>query len=258
MAICKILTSEDKIAQIADEWRRIQKEIGLAPFTEYDFAMAWWSSIGKPSGAKIMVVAVYEKEELVGVIPFSIRKKYGVRILRLIGHEVFYYRNFLVKEPSLMPFIWQTIFEQKLFDFADIKNIHKGTEEDKFLDGRIIKVHSSEVFYCEDLDYPIDEFMMRYSKSFRRKIRKTQNYIDKNDDLEIDYCRGEPVPQDVVEFLVNRKTQWTKERGKRGVFNENDPMGFYRKIIKISAETGKILLYKNIGGNRKNTSLLDA
>lgn len=243
MAVCKILTSEEEVAGIADAWRGLQKDIGLAPFTGYEWGMAWWHSIGKPSGAKMLVVACYEKDELVGLIPFSIRIKYGVRVLRLLGHEVYYYRNFLVKEPSLMPFIWQTVFEDKSFDFADIKNIHEDTEEKSFFDARMVKIHTSNVYYNDSLGSQRDEFMKLYSKSFRRKIRRTQKYIDDNTNLEIDYCRGEPVPEDVVDFLVRRKKEWTEERGKRGLFDESDPLTFYREIIQIAAQAGKILLY---------------
>lgn len=243
MAVCKILTSEEEVISIADAWHSLQEAVGLAPFTDYSWAMAWWHKIGKPSGADLMVVACYEKDELVGIIPFSIRKKYGARILRLIGHEVYYYRNFLVKEPSLMPFIWETVLEQSCFDYAEIKNIHKDTEEDRFLEARAIFDHSSEVYHCEDLGEKRDDFVRRYSRSFRRKLRRTQKYVDDNPDLVLDYCRGEPVPQDVIDFLVNRKTEWAQERGKRGIFSEKDPLGFYTEMIQLAAKSGTLLLF---------------
>lgn len=243
MAVCKVLTSEEELAEIAEAWRNLQTEVGLSPFTAYNWAMAWWDAIGRPSGAKLMVVACFEKDELMGLIPFSIRKKYGVRVLRLLGHEVYYYRNFLVKEPSLMPFIWQTVLEQKGYDFANIKNIHKETEEDLFFETRAKRVSASEVYYSGDLGAQRDEFMERYSKSFRRKIRRTQTLVQSTYGLEVDYCRGEPVPEDVIDFMIRRKKAWTKERNKRGIFDEMDPASLYKEIVKISAREGKILLY---------------
>ncbi len=242
MAVCKILTSEEDIAALATQWEALQQDVGAAPFTGYSWAMAWWRFIGKPSGAKLMIVAAYEKETLVGLLPFSIRKKHGVRILRLLGHEVYYYRNFLVKESTLLPFIWETALAQPCYDFANIKNIHQGSEEDHFFSGRAHKINEGQVFHCADLGQQRDEFMKRYSRSFRRKIRRTQKLLDTMPELELDYCRGEPVPDDVVEFLVRRKKEWTIERGKRGIFDEEDPLSFYRELINISAKEGRILL----------------
>ena len=243
MAVCKVFTSEEDVTKLAEGWQALQEDVGIAPFTGYDWAMAWWRTVGKSAGAKLMVVAAFEKDELIGVIPFSIRKKHGVRVLRLLGHEVYYYRSFLVREPTLMPLIWQTALEQKYFDAANIKNIHDETEEHRFLGSRANLVRTNKVYHCEDLGLSREDMLMVIAKRLRQKLRSTHRKIEQDPDLELHYCRAEPVPQDVIDFLVERKTIWAADKKKRGVFDEKDPKAFYNEVITMNAKKGSLLLY---------------
>ncbi|MGE4351886.1 MAG: hypothetical protein AB7E52_06830, partial [Bdellovibrionales bacterium] len=149
MSVCSLLTSEDDVTLLASAWRDLQQRIGLAPFTDYDWAKVWWDTIGKSAGAELYVVACHEGDRLVGVIPFTVRITRGVRILRLLGHEAYYYRNFLIEDPAYVVPMWETVLESPIYDFANIKNVHAGTVEDAFFAARAFRMDQSRVFYCE-------------------------------------------------------------------------------------------------------------
>ena len=83
MIVCNQLTDEGEISALSKEWEELHTCMALSPFSSYAWAMAWWNHIGKPSGGTLMVVTCRDNGKLVGVVPFSIRRKGNVRILRL-------------------------------------------------------------------------------------------------------------------------------------------------------------------------------
>lgn len=243
MVSCRILTSEQDIEVLAPAWREIHERLGLSPFTDYDWAMAWWRLIGQPSGASLFVVACFEEGKLVGVIPFSIRKKGFVRILRLLGHEVYYYRNFLVERPDLMPIAWQTVFSAKGYDWANIKNIHEGTAEDSFIGQMAERIHASLVYHCEGLGLPREIFLQRFSANFNRKFRAVERKISANDELSVRLSQAYGSEEKrVIDFLTSRKKRWAEEKGKRGIFNEESPDLLYHELAHLASQAGTLLL----------------
>ncbi|MFA6279342.1 MAG: GNAT family N-acetyltransferase [Bdellovibrionales bacterium] len=244
MLTCQVLTSEQEVEALAQAWRALQERLGKAPFTGYDWAMAWWRTIGKPSGAALMVVAGFEETgRLVGLLPFSIRRKHGVRVLRLMGHEVYYYRNFLIESESDVPLMWQTALKQTCYDFADIKNIHEATPEKAFLDCFAIFLEKSHVYHQEHKGEDRQKILGRYSKGFRHKIRRITKYIEeKQGALEVFRTQNNP-PVEVIDFLIQRKKMWVKEKGKRGIFHDDNVSSFYHEMVRVVEQNKALSLF---------------
>ncbi len=239
----QVLTSEQEIDAIAPSWRALQERLGLSPFTGYDWAMAWWQTIGKPSGAMLMVVAGFDEGRLVGLLPFSIRRKNGVRVLRLLGHEVYYYRNFLIEREEDAPLLWQAALSQPSFDFADIKNIHEGTPEKAFLDRVAGLFEKSHVYHQEHQGEDRALVMARYSRGFRRKIKQRTTFIEEQKNGLAVFCTQENPPPEVIDFIVQQKTAWVKEKGKRGIFHDSNVLSFYQAMIQVALREGALLLF---------------
>lgn len=242
MPVCTVLTSQYEVESLANAWRDLHRRIGLAPFTDYDWAMVWWQTIGEPAGAELLVVACHDGDRLVGVLPFTIRIKNGVRVLRLLGHEVYYYRNFLIEDPACVPMMWQTALQQKSYDFANIKNIHEGTPDHDFMTGRATILDKSRVFYCLHEGLCSTALLAQRSKDFRRKYRNVQKKIESAETLGVGLCNDGSYAPALIDYLVRQKKAWTIERGKRGIFNEQNTLAFYRGIARLGAAKGILLL----------------
>jgi len=243
MVVCKILTSAEDIELLASGWSDLHKRLGLSPFTDYDFALAWWVMIGKPAGAKLMVAVCYEGDRLVGVLPFSIRKTGPVRILRLLGNEIYYYRNFLVESAAYVEPLWELVLKQTTFDFADIKNIHKNTPEESFFGSQAKLMGESTVFHVPLSGQPQKELLARFSRSFRRKINTTSRAIAEDSRIVVGKSFGIAISEDLIDFLVSRKKAWTIEKGKKGVFDEADPRAIYEAMVQIGATKKNMLMH---------------
>ena len=242
MPVCSVLVEEQDVDALASDWRVLHARLGLAPYTDYDWAMIWWRTIGKPTGARLCVVACHEGDKLVGVLPFSVRTTHGVRILRLIGHEAYYYRNFLVEQDAHAPLMWRAMMAAPVFDVCNIKNIHEGTSHCAFWSEQGKRIHTSRVFHTTLSGQIRAELLAAKSKPFRRKHHAVEKKLTEEKGLCAENNRAQAYTHPVLEFLVNRKKEWTIERRKRGVFNEGNVMSFYEEMTDFAAEQGKLFV----------------
>lgn len=243
MVTCTVLTSEDEIQKIAAAWSDLHRRVGLTPFTDIVFAQAWWRTIGQPSGAALRVICCYDGDRLVGLLPLTIRKKAFVRVVRLLGHEAYYYRNFLAERPEYLAKMWDTAFAFTDFDLAVIKNVHAGTIEDDYFGGCAKILKASIVYHCELSGKSREEVLSSFSKRFRKKHERAEEALRADKLMESGITLEGPVSVDVIDFLVKRKKAWTIEKGKRGLFNEENPDAFYHEIVRAGLALNKLVLY---------------
>ena len=71
---------------IKDDYIEFEKRFALTPFQSVDWLKLWYDKIGLPL-LKItpQIVQIKVNKKIIMVLPFGIRKKYGVKILEWIG-----------------------------------------------------------------------------------------------------------------------------------------------------------------------------
>lgn len=243
MIECKILTSEAEVQGLAEAWQELQDAYGIVPFTGHAWALAWWRTVGAPSGASLFVVVAQREGKLVGILPLSIRDKKGVRILRVISNEAYYYRNFLAEDEKVMGALWEAVRASDAYDYASIKNIHAGSPEEKALKNFARRIEVSRVFYKEHLGHTRDDILKGFTTRFRRKMRSTHKTIAESSEAQEGHATWQDFPDDAVPFLVQEKKEWCARKGKRGLFQEEDPEGFYRALCELGIQEKNIHLF---------------
>ncbi|MDX9690451.1 MAG: GNAT family N-acetyltransferase [Proteobacteria bacterium] len=238
-----LLASKTEIEALASEWRELHRRCGAAPFTDYDWIMVWWRHIGSKMGASLLVCVCRDEDRLVGVIPLCLVRKGGGRILKLAGHEVYYYRTFLAENPELAAEMWRYILACPCYDLAEVKNIHAGTAEDAFFQRCGTRIEESIVYHVEHIGLSRDELLSIHSGNTQRRIRKARKEILAQPTMSVEHTCEYPAPEPVIQFLLEQKMKWVEARGKRGVFRQKGVFDFYREIIKLAAESGKMLMY---------------
>ncbi len=241
MVLCRILSDEAEVHALAAAWRKLQEEVGLSPFTDYDLAMLWWDRIGKPSGAALRVAVCFDADKLVGVVPFAVRRRYGTRVLFLLGHEIYYYRNFLVAHSRYAPILWQAVFNDTSYDVASLKDIHDDTTDYAFLSSIVPPFCRSFASHCELSGRRRAEIVADCPKSLRRHLRKAEGKMGV--ELEMDSCVFEEAPNEVVDFLVERKAEWVAAGKKKGIFIEKNGKDYFKELIHLMAGKKKAVLF---------------
>jgi CelD/BcsL family acetyltransferase involved in cellulose biosynthesis len=243
MKVCSVLSEERDVEALAPLWRDLHRRIGLAPYTDYDWAMVWWKTIGKPEGARLYVAACHDGDRLVGVLPLTVRDSHGVRVLRLLGHEAYYYRNFLIETDDIVRDLWDWILRSGFYDMAMIKNIHEGTPHQDYWQKKGCHLHTSHVYHAALSGQTREQLVKSKSKPFQRKHRTVEKKLAELPSLMVEhFYQDKSYPNQVIEFLVKRKKAWTEERGKRGVFNEANVMSFYQEMTRLGSDKGTLFL----------------
>ncbi len=243
MSTCHALTSEADIERLAAPWRVLQAEKGLSPFTDFDWVFAWWTSVGKPEGSSLFVVVCFEGERLKGVLPFAIAPKAGVRILRFAGHDVFYIRNLLAEDEATLEAMWRVVRDSRDYDFADIKNIHEGTAEEKILRSFASVLQREPVYYREHIGLTRRNLFEPYTKRFRRKLYKIAETLAKKPEYTFGVCEDGSFLNEAMPFLVEEKRAWCKENGKSGIFNSARVEDFYRAVSEVGIRQKSFRLF---------------
>jgi CelD/BcsL family acetyltransferase involved in cellulose biosynthesis len=110
----KIVESAHGFARLEREWDGLLQEgAGFAVFQTWEWQFTWWQSFG----GELFIIVIFDKQELLAILPFIRKKRLTFYILTLIGAPDSDYLNFIIKEG----------FETRIltFFFDDFLNTHK-------------------------------------------------------------------------------------------------------------------------------------
>ncbi len=125
-----------KFSDIEAQWRDLESQSRNSFFQSFDWCSSFYNSIGQHQNLNLCLVAAYDRQgELAFILPFQIRKKFGVHVLEWLaqaennyGHGIFS-PKFLGESAS----VW---FNQNLtsvfsalppFDVFNLQNMPLGT-----------------------------------------------------------------------------------------------------------------------------------
>lgn len=243
MLVSKVIISEAEIESLAAPWRALQAARGLAPFTGFDWIWAWWQSVGKPEGARLVIIACFDGERLAGVLPFAIALKYGARILRFAGHDVFYIRNILAENADVSRALWTKLREIDLYDCAAIKNIHDGTPDAAVLESFALRVERNPVYFRRHEGMTRKAVFTPYTKRFRRKLYKIAEDIAKRKEFTHGVSADAAPLEEALPFLIAEKSAWCEDRHKSGIFDSPHASAFYRAMCEVGLKEESLRLF---------------
>lgn len=242
MIECRILSDENEMEALAAPWRALQLRCGVAPYTGYDEAMLWWRGMGKPSGATLRVVVCFDDKGLIGVIPCVVVRRLGVRVLYLLGHDVYYYRGFLVADPCCVPALWQTLLLDKSYDIACIKEVHHGSDEERFLSSVTPPFETGIARYYRHQGETREILFSRYPKSMRRRLRRIEEKCAAGE-IEMGCCAFQPPPDELVDFLVDYKAQWSRNHGLKGPLATESGCAWFKDLVRYIGAQGRGVMF---------------
>lgn len=243
MFVCQTLTSEGEIEGLADAWRVLQAERGLAPFTDFDWIWAWWLTTGKRENAKLYVVVCRAGEKLLGVLPLAVNTKRGIRILRHAAHDAYYMRRILAADDQVYVALWEEARRAIPYDCADIKNIHENTIEEKYFSSFGVLIDKKPVFYKDTRGLNKATVLASSSRRLRRKVQKIKEAIQKNNDLTHGVSEQKAFLDEALPFLLEKKTAWCIAKGKGGPFINGSAPTLYRAMGEAAAKQKRLYTF---------------
>ncbi len=252
MLECSIITSGAEAEALADEWRKLHSAIGKSPFSGYDWFDIWWRTMGKRD-RMLHIVTGRKDGKLVALLPLGVIRKKGFRILQATGAEAFYQADMLCEDPACAAKLWKAARASKLYDFAHIRDVCPGSLCEQSLSAFAILHDRNRAPYLkiewktsgEWLDStPKERGLQRHT--LKRKLRRLKD----QGEVTCDLYRQLPLPDGMIEGMVEQKSAWCREHGLTGMFDQPEVLPFFRQFIEYLARSGALLFTRLKCGDR--------
>lgn len=242
MLKCEILISEAEIKAIAGEWRQLHSHAGNSPFTDYDWFDTWWRIIGNSGRQMPHVVIGREGEKLAAVLPLTVARRAGLRVLRAAGHKSFYYCDMVCEDSAQAAELWQAARSSPYYDFADIRDVYPESACYKALSSFAHKRDVIEAFFLRFKEHTGNEWLSSLSGNLRGNFKRCTRRLEEKGPLHYHVHRAGPPSIEAVDNFVKDKVSWCIQHHKPGLFGHSDVHAYFREMTRISAQQGRLFL----------------
>ena len=249
----RIITTEQELIAVKDDWDNLVRSNPATdmPFFSWEWFYRSWIHFGKPEGQELFVVAVYEENRLIGILPFvrGVQKLQGIacRILCFCNVGMMprntIYTDFNQDQETIFYAVWNHLFENRpIWDMLDIANVPEASPFHRFLlQGQHCTKYAliqNQGFIAPfiELTGTMEDYLNSLSKGTRKDIRKYIKHF--NESGVSRSVRFFEKPVEIAEGLQHLETVHNNS-WKGGYVNQHYPL-FYQEITPILAEKGEV------------------
>ena len=194
----RFITTDEELITLKEDWDRLvtsRPETDM-PFYSWDWFYRSWIHFGKPEGRKLFVVAVYESERLVGILPLvsGERKSSGIayRILCFCNTGMMprntMYTDSRQNQEAVFRAAWKHLFEHRsLWDMLEFANVIDSSPFHRFvLEGEhdagfaMIQTQGLTSPFLE-LSDSVEDYLAGIDKKVRYNIKRYVKLFETND-----------------------------------------------------------------------------
>jgi CelD/BcsL family acetyltransferase involved in cellulose biosynthesis len=227
-------------------WTSLALRVKARPFQEYGWAAAWMRTIGATGGRRLCVVTLWDGDRLLAVLPLTIRRFRGIRLLEWIGARTIDYCDALV-DPNIdcataLQQMWQGLCRHCAFDVARFGQVRADAKISCLVNELHPWIETTE----ESQGIPIawssgKEWLERQ----RSKARvRTKSRRRQSTELGFDFHMWQPPDptEPIVEALIAQKCAWLVAKGQSGFLSEPAGAQFLRELARELAQSGSLHL----------------
>lgn len=263
MISIRLLTKTDKFKAIGREWNILLAQSGISsPFLSWEWLYTWWDVYaGHDRKNQLAIVAAYEQDKLIALLPGYIRKEthYGIpmQVYAFLGsvNESSDYLQVIQPDPAnpdipLQLFRFLLDHEHLSIDLFDISNVlenipflqvfEKINDAGNF--SQQIKHHRICPYIALEGTYA--DYVQGLSKNLRYNLRRRTRQLFEKNNASFGYITEKSqVDQGIDElFELHEKRFETKEA--ESIFQADFRKTFHKKIAKHFLELGYLRLFR--------------
>ncbi len=240
-------TFEDEY--LSERWREIVRDNNYYVQNSYNWCSIWWKHFHSNKNRELYIITVFHKDEIVGIAPMLIEKRFGFREMRFIGAGHTDFHQLLVEGDSYESTAEVILRHFEKFRKWDIVYLDEINDEDRLYrylasrEGLKMKYEiGCPIVDIDGLNW--DEYMKNIkSKNLRKDYRRKSHKLEREADLEFIVIDQEEGLRLYIEELFGLHIgRWAHE-GESSVFNREDMKSFVKDVFTSLIRDGKIRLY---------------
>lgn len=239
----RIITTDSQLAALAADWDQLAARCGARPFQDFGWATAWLQTFGTQAHYRLRVATLWSDARLVAVLPLTVRRLKGVRVLEWLGEQMTDYCDALV-DPQVdlhaaLSCLWQELNRGGGFDVARLKHVRGDARVNDFLERRNPWVETASAAYGIPIECTTGKDWVERLPA-RRRERLTYN-LRRMGRMGFEFRIWEPgsTPlEPIIATLVAQKRTWLASQGRRGVLLEAQAGPFLHALAAAMAGRG--------------------
>lgn len=222
-----LITDPGGIAEIEDEWRRLA-ELRSNAFVTPEWFRSWWAHQGE-SSTPLIVAAHDEDGALVGVMPLVLDESSRPRAIRFAGatlgdrfHPAAREEDESAVAATAMAALERQGLGRRMFLLEHIdpqrwwwRQMQKGSSRRL----AAIKQQPNQLTYIPLHGWDWDGYLASRSKNFRRRVRRRENALRRDHEVQMHMATEESLAADLDRFFALHALRW-RDRGRSSLETE--------------------------------------
>jgi CelD/BcsL family acetyltransferase involved in cellulose biosynthesis len=235
----------ESLSALADAWRELEPSI-RHPFQELGWYAAWARTIGTTGGRRLKCVTLWDGERLLAVLPLTLRRYKGVRLLEWIGARVTDYCDAIVAPgidaQDALRSLWRGLNRDVGFDVMRLGQVRSDAFVSGFLDGVDHWVETREGAYSIPLAWSSgEEWLKSRNQKQRYEARRLMRQMDKEGYQFKVWAASEPL-EPMLAAVIAQKQAWVRARGVPSSITEPQGPEFLTALAREMAALGMLHL----------------
>ncbi|MGE3623452.1 MAG: GNAT family N-acetyltransferase [Bdellovibrionales bacterium] len=240
---CKIFTSESDVAALAGDWRALHARFGRSAFSNYDVFAIWWRTVGRNYGRRSLhVVAGYIDGKLAGVLPLTVVRRQGMRVLQAAGYKGYNYCDMVAENADHAAEIWDAAASSRRYDFASIRDVYPDSLCYRALSFFARRRDMTEALFLRIEWKTNEEWLGTLSSKTNRELRRRNRRLGEKGVVTYHVYREGPIPSAVIDQMIRHKIEWCRAHNEGGLFVQPGVYDYFRELVEILAAQGRIVL----------------
>jgi CelD/BcsL family acetyltransferase involved in cellulose biosynthesis len=241
----RIIEDVASLSALAEAWSGLQPSIRY-PFQELGWYTAWARTIGLTGGRRLKCVTLWDGTRLVAVLPLTLRRHKGIRLLEWIGARVTDYCDAIVA-PGVDPqealrLLWESLRRKVGFDLLRLGQVRTDALISGFVDGIDHWVETREGAFSIALKWSSgEEWLTTRSQKARYEARRLMRQMDKEGYRIKIWQAPEPL-EPMLAAVIEQKQAWVRSRGFRSFIIDEQGPEFLAAMAREMAARGLLHL----------------
>ncbi len=244
-----LIVTRREFEGIKESWNKLLKESASDTiFLTWEWQFSWWAAFG----GGLYIIAVYENEELVAILPFTRAYRLNYYQLRLIGDPHSDYLDFIIRrsyETQILRFFFEDFIDQNPeIGTIRLASVNERSPNFDYFQNSLpttgFQIEKTEKI-CPYISLPESwqDYFQSLSASTRYALKRKQRKLEKEFAVKFGVAEDiNEVQRRMPHFIAQHQKVWNL-RGASGAFKSKQFREFHLTVSELLFKRGQLQLF---------------